>query len=318
LSELYLVTGGAGFIGSHIVERLVQEGQHVRVIDNLSTGKRKNIEPFLEKIEFIEGDVRDLELVRKAMDGVDYVLHQAAVPSVPRSVKDPLTTNAVNIEGTLNILIAARDAGVKRVVYASSSSVYGDTPVLPKHEGMKLEPRSPYAVSKLGGELYCQVFYHVYGLETVVLRYFNVFGPRQDPESQYAAVVPKFIAALLRNEPPTIFGDGEQSRDFTYVENVVEANLLAAQAKGPDVAGQVFNIACGTRVTINKLAQMLAEIIGVDPELKPHYAPPRPGDVRHSLADISKGQRFLGYHVKVDLFEGLKRTVDWYRQVISR
>ena len=318
MSELYLVTGGAGFIGSHIVERLVQEGQHVRVIDNLSTGKRKNIEPFLEKIEFIEGDVRDLELVRKAMDGVDYVLHQAAVPSVPRSVKDPLTTNAVNVEGTLNILIAARDAGVKRVVYASSSSVYGDTPTLPKQEGMKPQPRSPYAVSKLAGEFYCQVFYHVYGLETVVLRYFNVFGPRQDPESQYAAVVPKFITALLRNEPPTIFGDGEQSRDFTYVENVVEANLLATQAKGTDVAGQVFNIACGTRITINKLAQMLAEIIGVDPELEPHYAPPRPGDVRHSLADISKGQEFLGYHVKVDLFEGLKRTVDWYRQVISR
>ena len=318
MSELYLVTGGAGFIGSHIVERLVQEGQHVRVIDNLSTGKWENIEPFLEEIEFIEGDIRDLELVRKAMDGVDYVLHQAAVPSVPRSVKDPVTTNSVNVEGTLNILIAARDAGVKRVVYASSSSVYGDTPVLPKHEDMKPQPRSPYAVSKLAGEFYCQVFYHVYGLETVVLRYFNVFGPRQDPESQYAAVVPKFIAALLRNEPPTIFGDGEQSRDFTYVENVVEANLLATQAKGPDVAGQVFNIACGTRITINKLAQMLAEIIGVDPELKPHYAPPRPGDVRHSLADISKAQKLLGYKIKVDFERGLQKTVEWYRVTLQK
>lgn len=313
MTKLYLVTGGAGFIGSHIVERLVREGHKVRVIDNLSTGNKENIEPFLEEIEFIEGDIRDLELVREAMEGVDYVLHQAAVPSVPRSVKDPLTTNSANVEGTLNILIAARDAGVKRVVYASSSSAYGDAPTLPKHEEMTLEPRSPYAVSKLAGELYCQAFYHVYGLETVALRYFNVFGPQQDPESQYAAVVPKFIMALLSGEPPTIFGDGEQSRDFTYVENIVEANLLAAEA--PDVAGEVFNIACGERITVNELTRLLAEIAGANPELKPEYAPRRPGDVRHSLADISKAGRLLGYEGKVSASEGLRQTVEWYRKL---
>ena len=312
--KLYLVTGGAGFIGSHLVEELVKQGQRVRVIDNLSTGKRKNIEPFRGKIEFIDGDIRDLGLVRKAMDGVDYVLHQAAVPSVPRSVKDPLTTNAANVDGTLNILIAARDADVKRVVYASSSSVYGDTPTLPKQEGMKPQPRSPYAVSKLAGELYCQAFYHVYGLETVALRYFNVFGPRQDPESQYAAVVPKFITALLRGEPPTIFGDGEQSRDFTYVDNVVAANLLAAKASG--VAGEVFNIACGERITINELARMLTEIIGVN--IEPEYTPPRPGDVLHSLADISKAQKLLGYKIKVDFERGLQKTVEWYRVTLQK
>lgn len=313
MTKLYLVTGGAGFIGSHIVERLVREGHKVRVIDNLSTGNKENIEPFVEEIEFIEGDIRDLELVREAMEGVDYVLHQAAVPSVPRSVKDPLMTNAANVDGTLNILITARDTGVKRVVYASSSSAYGDAPILPKHEEMKPEPRSPYAVSKLAGELYCQAFYHVYGLETVALRYFNVFGPRQDPESQYAAVVPKFIMALLSGEPPTIFGDGEQSRDFTYIENVVEANLLAAEA--PDAAGEVFNIACGERITVNELTRLLAEIAGANPELKPEYAPQRPGDVRHSLADISKAGRLLGYEVKVSASEGLKQAVEWYRKV---
>jgi len=309
VSQLYLVTGGAGFIGSHIAEELVKQGERVRVLDNLSTGKKKNIEPFLEKIEFVEGDIRDLEPLRGAMGGVDYVLHQAAVSSVPRSVKDPLTSNSANVEGTLNILVAARDAGVKRVIYASSSSVYGDTPVLPKHEDMKQEPRSPYAVSKLGGELYCQAFYHVYGLETIALRYFNVFGPRQDPKSQYAAVVPKFITALLHGEPPTIFGDGEQSRDFTYIENVVEANLLAAKASG--VAGEVFNIACGERITINELACMLAEIIGVN--IEPEHTPPRSGDVLHSLADISKAKRLLGYEVKVSTPEGLEQTVEWYK-----
>jgi len=313
LPELYLVTGGAGFIGSHLVERLLKEGHRVRVIDDLSTGKKENIKPFLGEIEFIKGDIRDLELVRETMEGVDYVLHQAAVPSVPRSVKDPLTTNVANVDGTLNILIAARDAGVKRVVYASSSSIYGDTPNLPKHEGMRPEPRSPYAASKLAGELYCQAFYSVYGLETVALRYFNVFGPRQDPESQYAAVVPRFITALLQGRPPTIFGDGEQSRDFTYVENVVEANLLAAKA--PGVAGEVFNIACGGQITVNELARLLVEIVGVNPQLKPRYAPPRPGDVRHSLADISKVRELLGYEVKVSTREGLERTVEWYKNL---
>jgi len=308
-----LVTGGAGFIGSHVVEELVEEGQRVRVIDNLSTGKEENIAPCLGEIEFIEGDIRDLELIHRAMEGVGHVFHQAAVPSVPRSVKDPLMTNSANAEGTLNILIAARDVGVKRVVYASSSSVYGDTPTLPKDEGMRPEPRSPYAVSKLAGELYCQVFHQVYGLETVALRYFNVFGPRQDPESQYAAVVPKFITALLRGEPPTIFGDGGQSRDFTYVENVVEANLLAARA--PDVAGEVFNIACGERITVNELTRLLAESVGANLKLKPEYGPSRPGDVRHSLADISKAGELLCFEPKVSASEGLAKTVGWHKSL---
>jgi len=307
----YLVTGGAGFIGAHLVDRLLHDGHGVRVIDNLSTGKKENIEPFLDKIEFIKGDIRNLELVHRAMEGVDYVLHEAAVPSVPRSVKDPLTTNSANVEGTLNILIAAHDIGVKRVVYASSSSVYGDTPTLPKDEGVRPEPRSPYAVSKLAGELYCQVFHQVYGLETVALRYFNVFGPRQDRESQYAAVVPKFITALLRGEPPTIFGDGEQSRDFTYVENVVEANLLAAKA--PDVAGEVFNIACGERITVNELARLLSQTVGAPAELTPQSAEERPGDVRHSLADVSSARTRLGYEPKVNTKEGFERTVEWFK-----
>jgi nucleoside-diphosphate-sugar epimerase len=313
LSELYLITGGAGFIGSHLVEWLVSNDHRVRVIDNLSTGNRRNIESFLEEIEFIECDIRNLDLVTEAMEGVDYVLHQAAVPSVPRSVKDPLTSNSANVEGTLNVLLAARDANVKRVVYASSSSVYGDTPVLPKHEDMKQAPRSPYAVSKLAGELYCQAFYHTYGLETVALRYFNVFGPRQDPKSQYAAVVPKFISALLQNNPPTVFGHGEQSRDFTYVQNVVEANLLAAKA--PNVAGEVVNIACGERLTINELARMLAEIIGVNTD--PEHTPPRAGDVLHSLADISKATKLLGYRGEIHIHDGLKQTVEWYRELLK-
>jgi len=307
----YLVTGGAGFIGAHLVDRLLHDGHGVRVIDNLSTGKKENIEPFLDKIEFIEGDIRNLELVHTAMEGVDHVLHQAAVPAVPRSVKDPLTTNSANVEGTLNILIAARDVGVKRVVYASSSSVYGDTPTLPKREGMRPEPRSPYAVSKLAGELYCQVFHQVYGLETVALRYFNVFGRRQDPESQYAAVVPKFVTALLQGRAPTIFGDGKQSRDFTYIENVVEANLLATKA--PDVAGEVFNIACGEQLTVNGLVRLLGKAVGVSAGLKAQYAPARPGDVRHSWANISRAKDLLGYEPKVSVKEGFERTVEWYR-----
>jgi len=311
MSELYLVTGGAGFIGSHLVERLVKEGERVRVFDNLSTGRSENIEPFLKKIHFVEGDICNLELVRDAMDGVDYVLHQAAVPSVQRSVEDPLTTNSANVEGTLNVLMAARDAGVKRVVYASSSSVYGDTPVLPKQEGMRPTPSSPYAVSKLAGEFYCQAFHQVYGLETICLRYFNVFGPRQDPESQYAAVVPKFITALLHGRPPTIFGDGEQSRDFTYIENVVEANLLAARSE--EGIGEVFNIACGERLTVNGLAAFLGEMIGTN--VAPEHVPPRPGDVRHSLADITKVTAQLGYRKMVDVHKGLIRTVQWQKEI---
>ncbi len=241
--SLYLVTGGAGFIGSNIVERLVRQGERVRVLDNLSTGKRENLVSWLDRLELIEGDIRDVETVHGAMAGVDYVLHQAALPSVPRSVADPLASHQVNATGTLNVLPAARDAGVKRLVYASSSSVYGDSPTLPKQEEMPTNPISPYAVSKLAGENYCRVFFRVYGLETVCLRYFNVFGPRQDPTSQYAAVIPRFITAMLDGRRPVIYGDGRQSRDFTYIENVVEANLLACQAK--DVAGEVLNIACG-------------------------------------------------------------------------
>ena len=311
MSQLYLVTGGAGFIGSHLVEELANEGQRIRVLDNLSTGKKENLEPFLSKIEFIEGDIRDLELLQEAMDSVDYVLHQAAIPSVPRSVKDPLTTNSANVDGTLNVLLAVRDAGVKRVVYASSSSVYGDSPVLPKHENMTPEPRSPYAVSKLAGELYCQAFHQVYGLETVILRYFNVFGPRQDPSSQYSGVVAKFITSLLEGKEVTIFGDGEQSRDFTYVENVVEANLLATKATG--VSGGVFNIACGDRLSVNELARLLAEIVGVDPKFEPRYAAPRPGDVLHSQADVLKARERLDYEAKVGTREGFERAVEWYK-----
>jgi len=311
LPDLFLVIGGAGFIGSHIVERLVHNGYRVRVIDSLITGKRENIEPFLSEIEFIEGDIRDLELLREAMDSVDYVLHQAALPSVPRSIKDPLATNAANVDGTLNVLVAARDTGVKRVVYASSSSIYGDSPVLPKKETMTPEPRSPYAVSKLAGELYSQVFHRVYGLETVCLRYFNVFGPRQDPSSHYSGVVAKFIVSLLEGKAPTVFGDGEQSRDFTYVENVVEANLLATRAKR--VSGEVFNIAYGEQLTVKGLVRLLGDILEVPSGLEAKYALARPGDVRHSLADISKAMTFLGYEPAVNAKEGFKRTVEWYR-----
>ncbi|MCR4407329.1 MAG: SDR family oxidoreductase [Anaerolineae bacterium] len=306
----YLVTGGAGFIGSHIVAELVHRGERVRVFDNFSTGKEENLRAVRQDIELINGDLRDLEAVRYAISGVDYVLHQGALPSVIRSVDDPLASDACNVVGTLNLLIAARDAGVRRVVYASSSSVYGDSPTLPKHEDMRPAPKSPYAVSKLAGEHYCQVFTEVYGLETVCLRYFNVFGPRQDPTSQYAAVIPLFITALLRGQSPTVYGDGRQSRDFTYVSNNVQANLLAATT--PGVAGQVFNIACGKSYTLLELLDALKDIL--DMNVIPVHAPPRPGDVRHSLADISRAQQVLGYRVGVSFEEGLQRTVDWYRE----
>jgi len=310
---VYLVTGGAGFIGSHIVEQLVRRGERVRVLDNFSTGRRENLTPFLDQIELLEGDLRHAEICRRAVKGVEVVLHQAAVPSVQRSVDDPRLSHDANTTGTLNLLIAARDAGVRRLVYASSSSIYGDSPTLPKHEGMPPQPRSPYAASKIAGEYYCQVFTEVYGLETVSLRYFNVFGPRQDPTSQYAAVVPIFITALLRGEPVTVHGDGLQSRDFTYVSNNVQANLLAATA--PEVTGRVFNIACGKRVTLLELLDVLAEIVAVD--VKRQHTDPRPGDVKHSLADISRAQAELGYEVTVDLVEGLRRTVEWYRQRLA-
>ena len=306
----YLVTGGAGFIGSNIVVELLQRGERVRVLDNFSTGRRKNLSDVLDNLELIEGDLRDLDTCRRAVRGVDYVLHQGAVPSVQRSIDDPITSNDANIKGTLNLLIAARDADVRRLVYASSSSIYGDSPTLPKQENMPLRPKSPYAVSKLAAEHYCRIFTSVFGLETVSLRYFNVFGPRQDPTSHYAAVVPLFIKAMLAGKPPTIYGDGLQSRDFTYVGNNVHANLLAAMAE--DVAGQVFNVACGQRYTLLELVATLNEILGM--HIEPLFAPPRPGDVKHSLADISRAQAKLGYTVKVDFRAGLEKTVAWYRE----
>ena len=309
----YLVTGGAGFIGSHLVERLVEDGHRVRVIDNLFTGRRENLAPLLERIDFVEGDIRDLETVRHAMEGIEVVFHQAAAPSVPRSVKDPATSNAVNVGGTLNVLIAARDAGIRRVVYASSSSIYGNNPELPKRESMAPAPASPYAVSKLAAEQYCRVFTEVYGLETVALRYFNVFGPRQDPDSPYGAAIPKFIAAYLNGAGPTILGDGEQSRGFTYIDNVVNVNLLAASADS--VSGDVFNVAGPEPMTLNTLDSALRRILDVPDTIVPSYGPPRTGDVRHSAADVTKAANRLGYRILVDVHEGLKRTVAWYRSL---
>jgi UDP-glucose 4-epimerase len=305
-----LVTGGGGFIGSHLVDRLLELGHAVRVLDNFSTGRRTNLRRTLASIELIEGDLRDPDTVRRAMQGAEIVLHQGALPSVPRSVNDPRTSNAVNVEGTLNVLLAARDAGVRRVVVASSSSVYGDTPTLPKVEMMPPTPRSPYAISKLAAEQYTCAFAALYGLETVALRYFNVFGPRQDPTSQYAGVIALFCTAALRGQPYTIQGDGLQSRDFTYVENAVRANLLAATA--PDVAGQIFNIACGERITLLDMVAILNRLVGRDQPVE--YGPPRAGDVRHSLADIGRARQLLGYTPAVDVAEGLAKTLAWYRE----
>lgn len=305
----YLITGGSGFIGSNLVAELVNRGEQVRVLDNFSTGRRDNLAPFRRQIDIIEGDVRSYHLVREAVDGVDYILHQAALPSVPRSVRDPITTNEVNVLGTLNVLQAARDAGVKRLVNASSSSIYGDSPDLPKRENMAPRPLSPYAISKLAAEQYCQSFWRLYGFETVSLRYFNVFGPRQDPTSQYSAVIPKFIAAIMAEQPLTVYGDGQQSRDFSFVANVVKANLLACTA--PSAAGQVFNIACGKRFTLLNLVDKLACIIGKSPQIR--YAPSRPGDVPHSLADISRAREVLGYEPVSDFEDGLRQTVVWFQ-----
>jgi UDP-glucose 4-epimerase len=309
----YLVTGGAGFIGSHIAERLVREGCHVRVLDDFSSGREANLDSFRSRVELIRGDIRDVQLVNDATKGVDVVFHEAALGSVPRSVADPVTTHEVNITGTLNVLLAAREAGVKRVVYASSSSIYGETPVLPKQEDMAPQPLSPYALSKLVGEHYSSVFKHVYGFEIVSLRYFNIFGPRQDPESQYAAVIPRFITALLEGKPPVVYGDGHQSRDFTHVDNVVNANLLASEADG--VAGRAFNVACGGRYTLLDLLARLKEIIGGD--IEPIHEAGRAGDVRDSQASIEAAQRLLGYEVAVDFEEGLRTTVDWYRAQVA-
>jgi len=313
-NKAYLVTGGAGFIGSHIVERLVGEGHDVRVLDDFSSGHEANLESFRTKVELIRGDIRDAQLVNDAVNGVDIVFHEAALGSVPRSVADPLTTHEVNITGTLNVLLAARDAGVKRVVYASSSSVYGETPVLPKSEDLTPKPLSPYALSKLTGEHYSSVFKHVYGFEIVSLRYFNIFGPRQDPESQYAAVVPRFITALLEGRAPVVYGDGLQSRDFTYVENVVSANLLASEAEG--VAGRAFNVACGGRYSLLDLLARIKEALGSG--IDAIHEEPRAGDVRDSQASIEDAQRELGYQVSVRFEEGLRRTVEWYRGTTTR
>jgi nucleoside-diphosphate-sugar epimerase len=306
----YLVTGGAGFIGSHIVDELLRRGETVRVLDNMATGKRENLEHCLERIDFIEGDIRDMETCRRACADVDFVLHQAALGSVPRSMEDPLTSHDVNVTGTLKMLIAARDEGVKRFVYAASSSTYGDHPALPKVEDRIGNPLSPYAVTKYADELYARVFGRCYGLETVGLRYFNVFGPRQDPFSQYAAVIPLFVSALMRGEAPTINGDGEQTRDFTYVGNAVEANLLACTAQA-EAVGEVFNVACNERTSLNRLYRRLQELLGS--AIEPMYGPPRTGDVRDSLADIGKAGRLLGYEGEIKFDEGLRRSIVWYR-----
>jgi UDP-glucose 4-epimerase len=305
----FLVTGGAGFIGSNICRKLVSQNCFVRVIDNLLTGKKANLATVLDKIEFIEADMGDEEIARSAMKDIDVVLHQGALPSVPRSVDDPAATHKHCVDATFTLLLAARDAGIKRFVYASSSSAYGDTPTLPKVETMPQKPLSPYAVGKLVGEHYCSVFYKVFGLETVSLRYFNVFGPHQDPTSQYAAAIPAFVTAILKGKPPTVFGDGLQSRDFTYVENVVKANLLAAGAE--HTAGQVLNIACSEAVTVNETIDIINELLGKN--IKPIYADPRPGDIKHSLADITLAQKTLGYEPAVTFKKGLQLSIDWYR-----
>lgn len=305
----YLVTGCAGFIGSHIVETLIERGEDVRGLDNFSTGHRHNIEPFMNDFEFIEGDIRDLETCKSACEGVDYVLHQAALGSVPRSIEDPITSHEANATGTLNMLVAARDAGVKSFVFAASSSAYGDTPTLPKVETMPNRPMSPYAVTKSTCEQYCKVFSDLYDLDTVCVRYFNIFGPRQDPDGPYAAVIPKFINILLDGRTPTIHGDGEQTRDFTFVANAVDANIKAA-LNASDAAGEVINIACGERISLNELYRLIAKNLDLDVE--PNHGPPRPGDVRDSLADISKARRLIGYEPLVDHETGLEETTRWF------
>ena len=305
---LYLVTGGAGFIGSHLAEELARRGERVRVVDSLVTGKRENL-AHIRGVEFVEGDLAELDTARRAAEGADFVLHQAAIPSVPRSVQDPVTSHRANVDATLNLLIAARDARVKRVVYAGSSSAYGDAPTLPKSETMATAPLSPYALQKLVGEQYCQMFTRLYGLETVTTRYFNVFGPRQDPSSPYSGVISLFISALCEGRPPVIYGDGEQTRDFTYVANVVDGVLRACLA--PAVSGEVINVATGGRVSINQLFRSVRDLVGG--RVDPVYSSARAGDVRDSQADIERAKRLLGYQPQVAFDEGLNKTVEWYR-----
>jgi UDP-glucose 4-epimerase len=307
----YLVTGGAGFIGSNIAEHLVGQGKSVRVFDNFSSGKRENVRSFAGKGEIVEGDLRDPKAVQQIVNGVRFVLHLGAIPSVTRSVEDPRATTEANITGTVNLLLAARDAGVKRVVFSSSSSVYGDTPTLPKHEDMPPSPLSPYAIHKITGEYYCRVFWRLYGVETISLRYFNVFGPRQDPQSQYAAVIPRFITAIMRDQSPVIFGDGRQTRDFSHVENVVDANVAACEAP-KEALGESFNIACGGRISLLELVDTVNRSLGK--KIKPRFDPPRPGDILHSQADISKAEKLLGWKPRMNFAEGIAKTIAWYRQ----
>ncbi len=311
----YLITGIAGFIGSSLARAVLARGDQVRGIDNLSTGKLSNISEILPRIDFHEADLLDLPAVAKACAGVDYIFHEAAIPSVPKSVLDPLGSNRANIDGTVNLLVAAKDAKVKRVVYAASSSAYGDTPILPKREDMFPSPISPYAVAKLASEYYMTSFYRCYGLETVSLRYFNIFGPRQDPTSPYSGVLAKFITQMLAGEPPTIFGDGAQSRDFTYIDNALAANLLACEAPAAAVAGRVFNVATGERFDLKQTFQLLKRLIGFPGDVR--YAPERAGDVKHSLADLSQARQYLGYEPKVGFEEGLRRTIEWYREELA-
>ena len=310
-TEKVLVTGGAGFIGSNIVKKLLELGYFVRVVDNFSTGKRENIKEFLgnSNFELIEGDISNIETAKKVVKGMDFILHEAAIPSVPRSINNPFASNKSNIDGTLNILIAARDEKTKKLVYAASSSIYGDSLKLPKQENDPINPISPYALTKFAGEKYCQLFSKLYGLPTVCLRYFNVFGPKQDPNSQYSAVIPKFIKSVLKNESPTIYGDGNQSRDFTYVDNVVEGNILASQSK---ISGEVINIACGGKTSLNDLLKYIDQILGKN--IKPVYDKPRLGDVKDSLADISKAEKMLNYKPEIEIKEGLKKTIEWLKK----
>ena len=306
----YLVTGGAGFIGCNLVRYILGKGHDVVVVDNFSTGKRENVADFIDKVEFIEGDIRDRELMDRAVKGVSAIFHEAALGSVPRSVEDPQTSHDVNVNGTLTVLESARAAGVKRIIFAASSSAYGDQEELPKHEGMPPRPISPYAASKVACEGYMRAYAACYGLETLSLRYFNVFGAYQDPEGPYAAVIPAFISRILRGQRPVVFGDGEQSRDFCYIDNVCEANWLAANAPAEKCDGTVINIACGARTTLNEILDLLRELLHTDIEAE--YTDPRPGDVRHSLADVSLAKKVIGYEPKVFFADGLRKAIDWY------
>lgn len=308
--DKFLVTGGAGFIGSNICKKLISQGRFVRVIDNLLTGKKNNLNGIIDKIDFIQADMGDQKIANTVTKDIDVVLHQGALPSVPLSIDNPAATHKHCTDATFTMLLAARDAGVKRFVFASSSSAYGDTPTLPKVETINPDPLSPYAAAKLTGEYYCSVFHKAFGLETISLRYFNVFGPNQDPASQYAAAIPAFVTAILKQQPPTIFGDGQQSRDFTYVDNIVDANLLAARVE--HTAGQVVNVACGQAVTVNEIIDMINDLTGEN--IKPLYSDPRPGDVKHSLADITLAKKLIGYEPKVPFKKGMQLAIDWYRE----